>query len=151
MKYDLVKDVSEERFKTSIGVKKETFAAMLEVLHAAYVRVHSKHNGRHRQLSIENMLLATLEYNYEYRTQECIGASYGLSKQRMGDAIRWVENELIASGLFSLPGKKVLKDCSEIETIIVDTTETPVQRPKKGQRRYYSGKKTSYAEDTSGD
>lgn len=71
-----------------------------------------------------------------------MGASYGLSKQNMCNTVKWVENELIASGLFSLPGKRSLVDETEIEVILVDTTETPIQRPKKGQKHYYSGKKS---------
>jgi hypothetical protein len=39
-----------------------------------------------------------------------------------------------------LPGKKALLEDSEIEAILVDVTESPVERPKK-QRQWYSGKK----------
>ena len=114
---------------------------MVDVVRKAYIKRHSKHNGRNRQLSIEDMVLATLEYLYEYRTFECIGASYGLSKQSANDMIRWVEDVLITSGLFRLPGKRVLTAETEIEVILVDTTETPIERPEKGQKHYYSGKK----------
>jgi hypothetical protein len=147
VKYEIVKEYSPARFKAAIGVTKETFDAMAKVLHTAYIKRHQKHNGRHRKLCIEDMLLAALEYLYEYRTYECIGASYGLTKQSMHDTIKWVENELIACGLFSLPGKKALHGAADIEVILADTTETPIQRPKKGQKYFYSGKKTAYAEN----
>ena len=149
MKYEIVKDYPPKRFKTAIGVTKETFEAMVEVIRAAYIKRHSKHNGRHRKLSIEDMVLATLEYLYEYRTYECIGASYGLSKQNMCNTIKWVEDVLVASGVFSLPGKKALRDANEFDVVLVDTTETPIHRPQKGQKRYYSGKKKAYAENPS--
>ena len=45
-----------------------------------------------------------------------------------------------------LPDKKA---SGTIEYIIVDVTESPIQRPKKGQKEYYSGKKTSYNKDPS--
>lgn len=141
MKYITIKDYPETRFKQTVGVTKATFNAMVETLKEAYRKRHSKHNGRHRKLCVEDMLLAALEYLYEYRTYECIGASYGLSKPNIYKTIKWVEDELIASGLFSLPGKRVLTDETNIEVIIVDTTETPINRPKKGQKHYYSGKK----------
>ena len=141
MKYEMIKEFKEERFRQVVGVEKGTFYAMLAVLKEAYAKLHSKHNGRHRKLNIEDMLLATLEYLYEYRTYECIGASYGLSKQNMQKTVKWVEDELVACGLFSLPSKKVLKNETNIEVILVDTTETPIQKPKKNQRKYYSGKK----------
>jgi len=141
MKYETIKNYESTRFKTITGVSKETFNAMVDVLKEAYKKLHSKHNGRHRKLSIEDILLATLEYLYEYRTFECIGASYGLSKQSMNDMIRWVEDVLVSSGMFSLPGERILREETEIEVILVDTTETPIQRPEKGQKHYYSGKK----------
>ena len=141
MKYEKIEAVREKRFKSITGVARETYNAMVDVVRKAYIKRHSKHNGRNRQLSIEDMVLATLEYLYEYRTYECIGASYGLSKQSANDMIRWVEDVLITSGLFRLPGKRVLTAETEIEVILVDTTETPIERPEKGQKHYYSGKK----------
>ena len=48
---------------------------------------------------------------------------------------------MLASGMFKLAGKRVLTDNTKIEVVMVDTTETPIERPKKGQRDYYSGKK----------
>ena len=142
MKYDTIKDYPNNRFRAAVGISRETFDAMVEVLRTAYIKRHSKHNGRHRKLGIEDMLLATLEYLYEYRTFECIGASYGMTKQGIHKVIKWVEDELVSCGLFSLPGKKAL--CSDVryEIILVDTTETPIQRPKKGQKHFYSGKKS---------
>ena len=140
-KYKIVKNYSESKFKTVTGVTPATFNAMCEVLKAAYEEAH-KNRGRHRKLTCENMLLMTLEYYKEYRTQECIGASYDLSKSNVSEVIKWVEETLIASKLFRLPGKKKLVDPdATIEVVVVDTTETPIQRPKRGQKRYYSGKK----------
>jgi len=140
-KYAIVKDYGESKFKTVTGVTPATFSAMIEVLKAAYAEAH-KNRGRHRKLTCENMLLMTLEYYKEYRTQECIGASYDLAKSNVSEVIKWVEETLIASKLFSLPGKKKLvTPGTTIEVVVVDTTETPIQRPKRGQKHYYSGKK----------
>jgi hypothetical protein len=43
----------------------------------------------------------------------------------------WVEDTLVKSGKFSLPGKKALLEDNEIEIILVDVTESPIERPKK--------------------
>jgi hypothetical protein len=41
-----------------------------------------------------------------------------------------------------LPGKRELhQQAYEWKVLVVDVTETPVERPQKRQRRYYSGKK----------
>ena len=142
MKYENIKNHKESAFRQVTGVTPKTFAAMLEVVQVSYEETHNKHNGRHRKLSREDMLLMTLEYYKEYRSLECIGASYGLTKSTVGKVIKWVEEALVKSGKFSLPGKKKLvQPTIEYEIIVVDTTETPIQRPKKSQRKYYSGKK----------
>jgi len=141
MKYENIKNHKEAAFKQVTGVTPATFDAMMEVVNAAYGEAH-KRRGRHRKLSREDMLLMTLEYYKEYRTLECIGASYGLKKTNVGKTIKWVEEVLINSGMFSLPGKKKLTQSDiEFEVIVVDTTEAPIQRPKSGQKDYYSGKK----------
>ena len=141
MKYENIKNHKEPTFKQVTGVSRATFYVMLEVIKAAYGETH-KNRGRHRKLSHEDMLLMTLEYYKEYRSLECIGASYGLTKATVGKVIKWVEEALIKSGEFSLPGKKKLvQPTIEYDVIVVDTTETPIQRPKNNQRKYYSGKK----------
>ena len=141
MKYENIKNHKEAAFKQVTGVTRATFQAMMEVIKRAYGETH-KNRGRHRKLSREDMLLMTLEYYKEYLSMECIGASYGLTKTNVGKVIKWVEEALIKSGEFSLPGKKKLvQPTIEYEVIVVDTTETPIQRPKNNQRKYYSGKK----------
>jgi len=142
-KYDNMKNLSPSSFRSVTGVTIATFEAMVDVVQAAYLEAH-KNRGRHRKLSCEDMLLMTLEYYKEYRTLECIGASYGLGKANVGKTIKWVEEALHASGLFSLPSKrKLVQSNTELEVIVVDTTETPIQRPKNAskQKFYYSGKK----------
>ena len=53
-----------------------------------------------------------------------------------------VENALIGSGKFQLPGKKQLLDSlAAAKLVVIDATETPIERPKKGQKRFYSGMK----------
>ena len=77
-----------------------------------------------------------LEYLREYRTYFHLGCSYGLSESACYRACRWVENVLIKSGEFSLPGKKeLLKSDMEYEVILIDATESPIERPKKKSER----------------
>lgn len=141
MKYEHVIKLKEQAFRSVTGVTKETFATMVEILKREYEKIHKNH-GRTRKLCIEDNLLMMLEYYKEYRTFECIGASYGLTKSTTRKAIMWVEETLLKSGIFNLPGKKVLQtEDSEIEIILVDSTEIPIERPKKRQKSYYSGKK----------
>jgi Helix-turn-helix of DDE superfamily endonuclease len=76
----------------------------------------------------------TLEYLCEYRTYFHISRSYGISESTCYRNVRWVEGTLIKSGKFSLPGRKTLvKSDSEYEVILIDVTETPIERPQKNK------------------
>ena len=141
MKYEVVKEYKNERFRQVTGINIETFNTMVGILEKAYAEVHKK-RGRHRKLSREDMLLLMLEYYKEYRTFECISASYELSKSNAYEVVRWVEDVLIKNGVFRLEGAKALVNPdTELEVVLVDTTEIAIERPKKGQKQYYSGKK----------
>ena len=46
--------------------------------------------------------------------------------------IQKTENILIKSGIFKFPGKKKLIDSDRsLKTIVIDVTESPIERPKK--------------------
>ncbi len=142
MKYENIKNYSEQRFRQVTGVLPDTFDAMVTQIKKAVPNRENRLGGRPQVLSIEDKLLMTLEYYKEYRTYDCIAASYGVGKGTVSRTINWVENVLVVSGLFKLPGKKELTNNNlGIEVIVVDTTETPIERHKNGQKKYYSGKK----------
>ena len=142
MKYEVVKTYSDEKFRRISGVKRKTFEKMAEILRQSYEAKH-KRRGRKPKLSIEDMLLAALEYLREYRTYAHIAASYGIDESNIYRIIRWVEDVLIKDGTFSLPGKKaLLRSDMEYEIILVDATETPVERPKRGSGTGIQGRKS---------
>jgi len=118
-------------FKRMHGVKMHTFKKMKEILDKEYEEMHRK-GGSPPKMSAEDKLYATLKYLREYRTMESIAADYGVSKSTICESIQWVENTLTKDGPFKLPGKKVLKESDDtIEYIVIDVTESPVNRPKK--------------------
>jgi len=131
MRYADALDYGDEKFRRLTGVKKPTFQKMVQILTEAHVRKKAK-GGRPNKLPVPEMLMMALEYLREYRTYFHIGASYGLAESNAYETIRWVEDTLVKSGAFALPGKKTLIRASpEIEVVLVDATETPVQRPQK--------------------
>lgn len=133
MKYENIKSYSDEQFRRITGVKRTTFEKMLEILASKHREKLSK-GGRKPKLSLEEMLLAALEYWREYRTYAHIAASYGIHESNMYRLIKWVEDVLVKDGTFSLPGKKaLLKSDAEYEVVLIDVTETPVERPKRGK------------------
>jgi len=133
MKSENIRKLNDADFKRITGVKRTTFDKMIEILTLAHIHKMSL-GGRKPKLSIEEMLLATLEYLREYRTYAHIAVSYGLDEANMYRTIRWVEDTLIKDGTFSLPGKKeLLKSDVEFEVVLIDATESPIQRPKKNK------------------
>ena len=83
-------------------------------------------------MAVADRLLMTLTYLREYRTFFHLSQSYDISESVCFRIIRWVENTLMQSGLFRLPGKKALLAADTIfDVVLVDATETPVERPKK--------------------
>jgi len=106
---------------------------MVEILQKGYAEKHRR-RGRRPKLSIEDLLLATLEYLREYRTYAHIAASYGIAESNIYRGIKRVEDTLIRDGTFSLPGRKApLKRDAEYEVILVDATESPIERPQKSK------------------
>ena len=139
MNYEQVKTLKPTEFKRVCGVYPDTFKDMVTVLKAE--KVWQKKTGRPSKLSTEDQLLITLEYWLEYRTYFHRGNSWGVNESTAYRIVRKVENILIKSGLFNLPGKKALLESnSEIEVIVVDVSEQEIERPKKKQKSYYSGK-----------
>ena len=93
MKYETIKEYGEGKFRRITGIKRETYHRMVEILKRAYTVKH-KRKGQHAKLSIEDMLLAALEYLREYRTYAHIAASYGIAESNMHRTIKWVGKNL---------------------------------------------------------
>ena len=139
MTYEKVKNLTSEKFKRLCGVKKETFAQMVEIVENQE-KLKTK-TGRPSKLSLENQVLMTLEYLREYRTYFHIAQSWGVNESTAYRIIRKIENILIRSQEFALPGKKqLLKSNHELEVVVIDVTETPIERPKKNRKNTTVGK-----------
>ena len=134
MKQEQIKDLGGEEFRRLTGIKPETFEKMLKILSDAD-RKKKARGGRRNKLNLKDQLLVTLEYIREYRTYFHIGKSYDISKSTVYKTVRWVEDTLIKHPAFALPGRKELIN-NNYDTILIDATETPIERPKKSQRFY---------------
>ena len=132
-KYAQVRELSEKEHKRLIGVTHATFSEMVSVCETNLKTTKIK-VGRTPKLSIGDQLLMLLEYYREYRTFFHIAQSYGLSESNAFRTIRKLEDILIKSRKFALPGKKsLISPDTEIEEIVVDATESKIERPKKNK------------------
>jgi len=139
MTYEDVKNLKPSDFKRLCGVSKETFAAMREVVRE---RKRQTRRGRKSNLSVENQLLLTLSFWREYRTLFHLGRDWGLHESNVSRLVRRIEDILIGSGKFSLPGKKRLLEAEAIKYTIVDVTEREVERPKKNSDSFIRARKS---------
>jgi len=131
MKYLIIKGLEEEKFRRLTGVKRRTFEKMAEILREAD-KIKKIKGGRKNPLCIEDRLLMVLEYLREYRTYFHVSQSYGVSESTAYKTVRWVEDTLIKHPDFALPGRKeLLKSAIDYEVVLIDATETPIERPKK--------------------
>lgn len=141
MRFESISSLSGEEFRRLTGIKRETYEKMLELLSEARSKKKAL-GGRPNKLSVEDTLLMALEYLREYRTYFHISKSYGISEGYAYKQIRWVEDTLIKSKTFSLPGRKaLLKSDVEYEVVLVDASESPIERPKKGRNTSIQAKR----------
>ena len=143
MKQGKIKDLGEEEFCRLTGIKPETFEKMLKILSDADRKKKSR-GGRRNKLNLKDQLLVTLEYIREYRTYFHIGKSYDISESTVYKTVRWVEDTLIKHPAFALPGRKELIN-NNYDTILIDATETPIERPKKSKRSSTPAKRKGIA------
>jgi len=132
-KYENMGNYSDAKFRRVVGMRRKTFAKAIEILNKKYGEEHAgnvRNSGRKPKLTMENKLVATMEYLREYRTLACIGASYDIDESNVQRIVKWVENVLIKDGTLRLPGKGALVS-AEYEVIQIDGSETPIERPKK--------------------
>lgn len=105
-----------------------------------------KSHGRGRSLpGAENSLLALLIYYRTYTTQLFVGYLLGGSESTICRAIKLMEKMLI--GVVAIKKDRTLKQ-EELTTLLIDVTEQRTERPKRKQRRQYSGKKKMYTKKT---
>ena len=139
MKYWQAIKLPSREFKRFTGVKRQTFRLMVRLVKAE--EKQKKKPGRRAKLIIEDQILVTLQYWREYRTYFHISKDWKIAESTVCRIVRKIENILIKSRKFSLPGKKKLLDSAlDEKLVLMDVMESPIERPKKHQKRFYSGK-----------
>mgnify|MGYP005859010069 CR=1 FL=1 len=141
MKIKKIEKLSPQKFKRRFGVTKQTYKLLVKIVK----NKEQKKLGRKSKLTLEEQILVTLQYFREYRTYFHISEDWNVAESTICRVVQKIEKILISSGYFSLPGKKALS-CGEngIKAILIDVTESPIERPKKGQKIYYSGKRKKH-------
>ena len=142
-----IKRLSKAHFKRNSGVELKTFKLMVKAVNECTEKiVKKKGNKRSRpfKLNVQDQLLLTLMYYREYRTQFHIGVTYGLSESAVSRTIARIEKILSKRKEFELPGKEKLAGSNhQYQVIVVDATESPIERPKKNNNGIIQAKRKS--------
>jgi len=142
MKNQSYLNLKPHEFKRRFGVKIPTLKAMVNALDNFRLENPKDRRGRRTILTLEEQVLVALEYWREYRTYFHIGTSWGVSESTIYRIVTNIESALMKTGKFRISGKKaLLKNSDYPEVVVMDVTKTAIERPKKKQKKCYSGKK----------
>ncbi|KJV54177.1 DDE superendonuclease family protein [Orientia tsutsugamushi str. Gilliam] len=148
MKCDQIKELKDEKFRRLTGVRKGTFSKMVDILRKADCLKKSK-GGRKNKLNLEEQLLMVLEYLREYRTYFHICQNYGISESSAYKAVKWVEDTLVKHLNFALTGRKaIMKSDMNYEVVLIDDTETPIERHKKTKILLFRKEEKAYTKNS---
>jgi hypothetical protein len=143
MNYEATQTLSGQKFKRRFGVQRATFNRMVKGVQNQIPEL--PHPGRPPKLSIADQILVALEYWREYRTYFHIATDRGVSESTVCRIVHRIEAQIMASGLFRIPGKKrLVQGFGRPDLVVIDVTETPIERPTKKQKQTYSGKKKQH-------
>ena len=123
-------------YKRLTGVRQSTFEKMVEVV-KEHIALQGKHptRGKPCKSSVEDRVLMMLMSRLRRdRTFLHAATSFGYSESQGWRMVRKVEDILLSSGVFRLPGKKALlqlEGSSLGRLVVVDVGESAVERPKK--------------------
>ena len=143
MKYSQTKQLSSTSFKRLTGVNRRTYQLMVRIVKGK--KADHKKSGRPPELSIEEQVLMVLQYWREYRTYFHIGQDFGIAESTVCRIVQKIENILIKSRKFSLPGKKKLLNTSGLgDLVVIDVMESFIEKPQRHQKAFYSGKQKEH-------
>jgi hypothetical protein len=132
---------SPKTFIRLFGISVQEFNRMISQIAPEWERQvmgSYKRPGRHYKLALVDMVLMLLLYYRSYTTQLFIGFLFGVDDSRVCRHIRVLE-PLLAKVMAISKTRHLSQE--DVEVLILDATEQPIERPKKHQKVYYSGKK----------
>jgi hypothetical protein len=132
-----------EQFKRTTGLSKENFQHLCHKVNvyveAEKERNHLKKRGlKTSKLSLEDGVLLAIYYLRHYPTFVNLAHVFEISESYCHKI--YSRYARILAKVETLPNRKNLLE-NPPNTLIIDVTEQPIERPIKDQKSYYSGKK----------
>lgn len=128
-------------FNRLVGMEVKDFDFILEKLTPLWqkkVLAAYKRPGRDFKLELSDMVMMLLIYYRSYISQAFLGYLFGIDDSRVCRLIKKIE-PLLARTVAIRKDRHLSQE--EVENLIIDATEQPIERPKRRQTKYYSGKK----------
>ena len=143
--FNEIKNYPKQTFLRYVGISLENFLYLFDKIKAHIQEIENnnplKKRGRKSSLSLEDTLLLTLTYLRDYPTFLNLGQHFGISESYAWKIYQRTCYLLLKVLDMSNPKELLNKD---LNTIIIDVSEQPIERPKKKQKSYFSGKKKPY-------
>ena len=102
-----------------------------------------KKRGLKSTISLADQLLLTLTYLRHYPTFAKLGKEFSISESYANKIYHRMLDILVR--VLPMNSKKELLR-SDLDSVVIDVTEQPIERPKHQQHHYYSGKKMPYSQ-----
>lgn len=139
-----------DAFRRMTGITTEKFDEIFLQLKPIYAEWNEKRltrpkrkrtigGGRPFDLVLEDRLLMLLIYYRTYVTHVFLGFLFRIDDSNVGRNINPLQPLL--QTIFRIPERKPEITEDEMIALFFDGTEQPINRPKRGQRKWYSGKK----------
>ena len=138
--YGTVFGFTSKKFLRTFGLSKVDFLYLLSLV-TEWLRKKALHpkGGHPFVLTPFDYLAITLLYMRQYPTMDILADEWGgISKGTICKVYNSTITYLVITGKLHLLSAK---DLSDGDIVVVDATESPINRPKKGQKEFYSGKK----------
>lgn len=133
-------------FKRAYGVPFTKFNELLEKV-SDYIEAEKKKKSMKRRgkksiaITLQGKLLLTLCYLRQYPTYQELGRMFKISESYANKIFHSMLDILV--NILKVKGRKELMN-KDLEVVIIDATEQPIERPVQGQKAYYSGKKKQH-------
>lgn len=144
--FNQLQKVSSDEFKRTTGISKENFQFLHRKV-ADYIQLQKatkpirKRGVQPSKLHLDDCILLTLYYLRHYPTFANLANVFSISESYCHKI--YSRYARILAKVDKLPNRKELIN-NPPNTLIIDVSEQPIERPLKHQKEYYSGKKKTY-------
>lgn len=140
--FDKIKNKRPDRFIRQVGISLVNFQNLLEAVEkeikAKMEKNPLKRRGKKSESAFTDRLLLTLLYLRQYPTFDRLGEQFHISESYACKIYHQICDILVK--VLKLKNRKALLE-QPVKVILIDVTEQPIERPTRGQKEYYSGKK----------